>query len=42
MYFKSNYGRWAPLGISKDIEATALSSKSIGFHLGQLNAVEKY
>jgi|AntAceMinimDraft_5_1070358.scaffolds.fasta_scaffold121138_1 hypothetical protein len=27
-YFNSNYGRWAPSGISIDIHATALSSKS--------------
>jgi hypothetical protein len=36
-YFKSNYGRSAPLGISTVTEATALS-----FYLFHSNAVEKY
>jgi hypothetical protein len=36
---KSNYGRWALLGISKGTEATALSSKFIRLHHGHLNAV---
>jgi predicted RNA-binding protein with PUA domain len=40
MYFEPNYRRWAPSVIYKGIEATALSSKSIRVHLGNLNAVE--
>jgi hypothetical protein len=28
-YFKSNYGRWAPLVIFRGTEATALSTKTI-------------
>jgi hypothetical protein len=40
-YFKSNYGRWAPLDIFKGTKATALSSKSTRFHLCHFNAVEK-
>jgi len=40
-YFKSNYGRCAPLVIYIGTEATALSSKSIRLRLGHLNAVEQ-
>jgi hypothetical protein len=41
-YFKSNYGRWAPFGISKGNEATALCSKSIltRLHHFHLNGVD--
>jgi hypothetical protein len=37
---KSNFGRWAHLGISKGTEAAALSSMFIRLHLGHLNAVD--
>jgi hypothetical protein len=40
-YFKSNYGRWAPLVIYKYTEATALSSKSIRLHLGHLQRTKR-
>jgi hypothetical protein len=42
MYFKPHNGRWAPLGISKGTEATALSSKCkpTQLYLGHCNAVE--
>jgi hypothetical protein len=41
-YFKSSYGRWAPLVIYKGTEETALSSNSIRLHLGHLKAVGKF